>query len=45
MSNEMINWYDKKGVKKLLDTVPNPAYDIHKVKTPFRMLVVAASGG
>ena len=41
----MINWYDKKGVKKLLDTVPNPAYDVHKIKTPFRMLVVAASGG
>jgi len=39
----IINMYDKIP-KHLLDNVENPNYDLHKLKLPFRMCIVAPSG-
>jgi ABC-type dipeptide/oligopeptide/nickel transport system ATPase component len=40
---ELINWYDVIP-KKFLLSQHNPNYDIHKIKIPFRMLIVGSSG-
>ena len=42
-SNEMINFYERVPKHMLLDA-PNPNYDDHLIKTPFRMCVSAPSG-
>jgi len=39
----IINMYEKIP-KHLLDNVENPNYDLHKLKLPFRMCIVAPSG-
>ena len=41
--SEIINWYEKMP-KRFLDTPANPNYELHKLKIPFRMCVVAPSG-
>lgn len=40
---EILNWYEVIPKKYLLPS-HNPNYDIHKIKVPFRMLIVGASG-
>ena len=40
----MLNFYDKKEVKKYVVKPENPNYDMHHFDTPFRSLVVAPSG-
>jgi len=40
---EIINWYEKIP-KDMLDTADNPNFNIHHLKIPFRMCVVAPSG-
>ena len=40
----MLNYYDKKEVKKYCVKADNPNYDLHHFDTPFRSLVVAPSG-
>jgi len=44
-SDEMRNYYKSPKMKEFLDDVPNPHFDDHHIKVPFRMCVVAASGG
>ena len=41
---ELINFYETKGVKKHMKSTHNPHYDKHRIKVPFRMLIVGASG-
>lgn len=40
---KIVNMYDKIP-KHLLEKVENPNYDLHKLKLPFRMCIVAPSG-
>jgi hypothetical protein len=40
---EIINWYEKIP-KDMLDSAENPNFNIHHLKIPFRMCVVAPSG-
>lgn len=40
---ELINWYDIIP-KKFLLSQHNPNYEIHKIKIPFRMLIIGSSG-
>jgi hypothetical protein len=40
---EIINWYEKIP-KDMLDNAENPNFNIHHLKIPFRMCVVAPSG-
>lgn len=40
---EIINWYEKMD-KSLLKEPENPNFNLHKLKIPFRMCVVAPSG-
>lgn len=40
---ELLNWYEVIPKKYLLSS-HNPNYDIHKIKVPFRMMIVGASG-
>ena len=40
---EIINWYERIP-KELLDSAENPNFNIHHLKIPFRMCVVAPSG-
>jgi ABC-type dipeptide/oligopeptide/nickel transport system ATPase component len=42
-SNEIINFYDVIPTKYKVD-VDNPNYDLHNIKLPFRMCIVAPSG-
>ena len=44
-STEMINFYKNPKMKEFLETMKNPHYKDHLINCPFRMLVVAASGG
>jgi len=38
------NFYEEKSMKKFLDKRENPHFDKHKIKLPFRMLIVGCSG-
>ena len=38
------DWYADKNVKKFLTVQHNPHYEKHRIKTPFRMLIVGNSG-
>jgi ABC-type dipeptide/oligopeptide/nickel transport system ATPase component len=40
---EIVNWYEKIP-KEMLDKAENPNFNVHKLKVPFRMCVVAPSG-
>lgn len=40
---KIVNMYDRIP-KEMLDKVDNPNYELHKLKIPFRMIVVAPSG-
>lgn len=40
---ELINWYEVIP-KKFLLSQHNPNYDLHKIKLPFRMLIIGSSG-
>lgn len=40
---EIVNWYEKIP-KEMLDSAENPNFNIHQLKIPFRMCVVAPSG-
>jgi hypothetical protein len=40
---EIVNWYEKIP-KEMLDSAENPNFNIHHLKVPFRMCVVAPSG-
>jgi hypothetical protein len=40
----MLNFYDKKEVKKHIKKCSNPNFHLHGIEMPFRMLVVAPSG-
>ena len=40
----MINFYELKEVKKHMDDVDNPNFDLHNLSIPFRMLATAPSG-
>lgn len=42
-AGKIVNMYEKIP-KHLLDKVENPNYDLHKLKLPFRMCIVAPSG-
>jgi hypothetical protein len=42
-SNEIVNFYEKMP-KEFLDEADNPNYNIHKLKVPFRICIVAPSG-
>jgi hypothetical protein len=42
---ELINFYELDDVKALKPTYHNPNYESHKINIPFRMLIVAYSGG
>ena len=44
-SNEMTNFYKHPKMKEFLEEHDNPHFKDHQIKCPFRMLVVAASGG
>ena len=43
-SNDMINFYNNKGMKEFLTEYHNPCYEQHQLKIPFRISVVASSG-
>ena len=43
--NSMVNFYSHKNMKQFLTEYENPYFDNHQVKVPFRMAVIAASGG
>ena len=40
----MLNFYEKKEVKKYCEKAENPNYNLHNFEIPFRSLVVAPSG-
>jgi hypothetical protein len=44
-SNEMYNFYQHKKVKELLTNYHNPHFNEHQISIPFRMGIVASSGG
>jgi hypothetical protein len=44
-NNEMVNFYAHKGMKQFLTEYENPHFDSHGIKVPFRMAVIASSGG
>ena len=43
-SNEMFNFYEHKEVKKLMDDVHNPCFDVHQLEIPFRLGIIGSSG-
>jgi len=43
-SNEMYNFYEHKEVKKLMDEVHNPYFNIHQLEVPFRLGIIGSSG-
>ena len=43
-SNDMVNFYNHKGMKDFLTDYHNPNYEQHQLKIPFRISVVASSG-
>jgi len=44
MSNQPINFYENKKVKKFLTKSHNPHYDEHKISVPFRSALIGSSG-
>jgi len=44
-NNNMVNFYEHKKLKELLTTYENPHFDIHRISIPFRMGIIASSGG
>lgn len=44
MKTEIINFYEKKDMKKYLNKTHNPNYETHHIKIPFRMLIIGSSG-
>ena len=44
-SNGMINFYQHKDIQKLLTSYHNPCFDQTQISIPFRMGVIASSGG
>jgi hypothetical protein len=45
VENSMVNFYQHKNMKQFLTEYENPHFDSHQIKVPFRMAVIAASGG
>ena len=43
--NEMINFYNHKKMKEFLTEYQNPNFESHQIKVPFRLAVIASSGG
>ena len=43
-NNEMINFYELKGVKKFLNKSINPNYNFHNMSVPFRSIMIGSSG-
>ena len=41
----MVNFYQHKNMKQFLTEYENPHFDSHQITVPFRMAVIAASGG
>ena len=44
-SNNMVNFYEHKGMKEFITNYHNPNFENHQIKVPFRISVIAASGG
>ena len=44
-SNDMVNFYTDKGMKEFITDYHNPNFESHQIKVPFRISVIAASGG
>ena len=44
-SNDMVNFYQHKGMKEFITDYHNPNFESHQIKVPFRISVIAASGG
>ena len=44
-SNETTNFYQHKGMKEFITDYHNPNFESHQIKVPFRISVIAASGG
>jgi len=44
-NNEMVNFYAHKGMKEFITEYENPCFESHQVKVPFRMGIIASSGG
>ena len=44
-SNEMINFYKVKGIQDFLTEYHNPHFEQTQIKIPFRIAVIASSGG
>jgi hypothetical protein len=45
MKDEIINFYELKGVKKHITSYPNPNYKEHQIQTPFMSCICSATGG
>jgi hypothetical protein len=45
IDNEMVNFYSHKGMKEFITEYENPCFDSHQIKIPFRMGIIASSGG
>ena len=43
-NNQMINFYELKGVKKFLNKSINPNFNYHNIKVPFRSIMIGSSG-
>jgi ABC-type oligopeptide transport system ATPase subunit len=43
-NNELINFYELEGVKKLGNKYINPNYSFHKIEIPFRGVIIGSSG-
>ena len=44
-NNNMVNFYEHKGMKEFITEYDNPCFNSHGISIPFRMAVIAASGG
>ena len=44
-NNEMVNFYAHKKMKEFITEYDNPHFDSHQIKVPFRLAVIASSGG
>ena len=45
IDNEMVNFYSHKGMKEFITEYDNPHFDSHQIKVPFRLGIIASSGG
>jgi len=44
-TGELVNFYQIEDIKPFLRTYINPHFDVHSISLPFRILIVAATGG